>query len=127
MYYFVRSFTHTFPFTFSHLMIVLINEATESVFSVVTGLIAEVLLLLFFVWSSVYRLNIVEREVKWPLHFQVSNLLLLLLLALYSDQHIDSWGTHLDENINSGAILSFDAVCIGSPVIIMLQKCKLDS
>ena len=26
------------------------------------------------------------------------------------------------ENITSGAILSFDAVCAGSPVIIMLQK-----
>ena len=34
----------------------------------------------------------------------------------------DSWGARSDENINSDAILSFDAVCVGSPVIIMLQK-----
>ena len=26
------------------------------------------------------------------------------------------------ENINSGAILSFDVVCVGSPAIIMFQK-----
>ena len=30
----------------------------------------------------------------------------------------------LDKNINSGIILSFDAVCVGSPIIIMLQKSK---
>ena len=35
---------------------------------------------------------------------------------------LDCWGARSDENINSGAILSFDAVCVGSPVIIMLQK-----
>ena len=35
---------------------------------------------------------------------------------------IDSLGTHSDENITSGAILSFDVVCMGSPVIIMLKK-----
>ena len=35
----------------------------------------------------------------------------------------DSWGTRCsDENIYSGAILSFDAVGVGSPVITMLQK-----
>ena len=39
----------------------------------------------------------------------------------------DSWGTCSDENINSGAILSFDVVCMGSPVIIMLQKSKQTS
>ena len=27
----------------------------------------------------------------------------------------DRWGTRLDKNINSGAILSFHAVCVGSP------------
>ena len=27
-----------------------------------------------------------------------------------------------DKNINSGPILSFDAVCMGSPVITMLQN-----
>ena len=37
---------------------------------------------------------------------------------------IDSWGIHSDENINSGTVLSYDAVCTGSPVIIMLQKSK---
>ena len=40
---------------------------------------------------------------------------------------IDSWGIHSDENINSGIILSFNAVCAGSPVIIMLQKGKQTS
>ena len=35
---------------------------------------------------------------------------------------IDSWGVSSDENVNSGVILSFDVVCVGSPVIIMLQK-----
>ena len=35
---------------------------------------------------------------------------------------IDSLGVCSNENINSGAILSFDVVCVGSPVIIMLQK-----
>ena len=35
---------------------------------------------------------------------------------------IDSWGVCSDENINSGAILSFDVVSMGLPVIIMLQK-----
>ena len=39
----------------------------------------------------------------------------------------DSWGACSDENINSGAILSFDAVCVGLPVIIMLQKSKQTS
>ena len=34
----------------------------------------------------------------------------------------DSWGVCSDENINSGAILSFDVVSMGLPVIIMLQK-----
>ena len=28
----------------------------------------------------------------------------------------NSWGVCSDENINSGAILSFDVVCTGSPV-----------
>ena len=32
---------------------------------------------------------------------------------------LDSWGTCSDENINSGTILSFDVICMGSPVIIM--------
>ena len=32
---------------------------------------------------------------------------------------IDSWGARSDENINFGAILSFDAVSVGSPVIII--------
>ena len=32
-----------------------------------------------------------------------------------------------DENINTGVILSFDVVCVGSPVIIMLQKSKQTS
>ena len=27
---------------------------------------------------------------------------------------IDSWGVHSDENVNSGALISFDAVCVGS-------------
>ena len=31
-------------------------------------------------------------------------------------------GACSDENINSSAILSFDVVCVGSPVIIMLQE-----
>ena len=35
---------------------------------------------------------------------------------------IDNWGVRSDENINSGTILFFDAVCMGSPVIIMLFK-----
>ena len=35
---------------------------------------------------------------------------------------IDSWGTRSDEKINSGAIFSFDTVCVGSPVIIKLQN-----
>ena len=35
----------------------------------------------------------------------------------------DSWGMRSDENIYSGAIRSFDVVCVGSPVI-MLQKKK---
>ena len=30
-------------------------------------------------------------------------------------------GTRPDENINSDTILSFDVVCVGSPVLIMLQ------
>ena len=34
----------------------------------------------------------------------------------------DSWGSPPDEKINSGAILSFDVVCAGSPVIIMVNK-----
>ena len=33
-------------------------------------------------------------------------------------------GARSDETINSGAIISFDAVCVGSPFIIMLQKIK---
>ena len=37
---------------------------------------------------------------------------------------IDSWDMHSDENINSGAILSFDVVYVDSPVIILLQKNK---
>ena len=35
---------------------------------------------------------------------------------------IDIWDTYSDKDVKSGAILSFDAVCMGSPVIIMLQK-----
>ena len=41
---------------------------------------------------------------------------------------IDSWGACSDKNINSGVILSFDVVCVSTPVIIiiiiiiMLQK-----
>ena len=31
---------------------------------------------------------------------------------------IDTWGMRLGKNINSGTILSFDAVCLGSPVIL---------
>ena len=34
---------------------------------------------------------------------------------------------HIQTKTISGAILSFDAVCAGSPVIIMLQKCKQTS
>ena len=64
----------------------------------------------FYCFSSVAlcnRLNIAESEVQWPLHFR----------AVF-----DSWGVRSNENINSGAILSFDAVCVGSPVIIILTK-----
>ena len=35
---------------------------------------------------------------------------------------IDNWGMHSDENNKLGAILSSNTVCVGSPVIIMLQK-----
>ena len=35
---------------------------------------------------------------------------------------IDSWDMCLDKGINSGTILSFDAVCVGSQVIIRLQR-----
>ena len=52
------------------------------------------------------ELNIPESEVQWPLHFRVS----------------DSWDMRSDKNINSGTILSFDAVCVGSPVLSMLRK-----
>ena len=46
-----------------------------------------------------------------------------------SKQFFDFWGMCSDENINSrsGTILSFDAVCMGSPVIIMFQKSKQTS
>ena len=39
----------------------------------------------------------------------------------------ECWGAHSSNNITSGAILSFDAVCVGSPVIMMLQKSKQSS
>ena len=39
----------------------------------------------------------------------------------------DSCGVRSDENINSGVLLSFDVVCVGSPAIIMLQKSKQTS
>ena len=32
---------------------------------------------------------------------------------------IDSWDVRSDKNINSGTVLSYDAVCVGSSVIIM--------
>ena len=35
---------------------------------------------------------------------------------------IDNRGMCSDENFISGTILSFDEVCVGSPVIVMLQK-----
>ena len=35
---------------------------------------------------------------------------------------IDMWGACPDKKIMYGAILSFDAVCMGSPVIIMLHN-----
>ena len=34
---------------------------------------------------------------------------------------VDSLGARSDENINSGAILSFDVVCVGSPVKVNKQ------
>ena len=40
---------------------------------------------------------------------------------------MDRWGAHSDEDIDSGAILSFDVVCMGSPLIIMLQNRKQTS
>ena len=40
---------------------------------------------------------------------------------------IDSWGMCSDKSINSGVILSFDAVYTDTPVIIMLQKSKQTS
>ena len=52
-------------------------------------------------------MNIIGSGAQWPLHFR---------------RNINSWGMCSDENINFGAILSFDVVCMGSPVIIMLQK-----
>ena len=33
-------------------------------------------------------------------------------------------GARSDENINSGIIFIFDTVCMGSPVIVMIQKGK---
>ena len=33
---------------------------------------------------------------------------------------IGSWGPHFIENVTSDAILYFDVVCVGSPVIIIL-------
>ena len=35
---------------------------------------------------------------------------------------IDSWGLCSDKNNRPGAILSSNGICLGSPVIIMLQK-----
>ena len=46
------------------------------------------------------------------IHFRVSN---------------NSWGMFSDEHIDSGALISFAMVCVGSPVIIMLQKSKQTS
>ena len=46
-----------------------------------------------------------DSEAQWLLHFQVV---------------IDTWGTRSDKNINSGTTLSCHAVCMGSPVLIML-------
>ena len=61
-----------------------------TVFSMVTGQIAEMLL---FVCSAVCNgLNIAESEVYWALYFKLV---------------IDSWGTRSDENIKPGAILFF--------------------
>ena len=70
----------------------------------VTELIAEVLLL-FFICNPVCN----GLKAKRNGHFTFEPV-------------IDDWGICLDENINSGAILSFDAVCMGSPVKIRLQK-----
>ena len=58
----------------------------------VTGLIAEALLLLFSITTLCNGLNKSESKVLWPLHVEAV---------------IDSWGTHSDEKINSGTILSF--------------------
>ena len=44
-----------------------------------------------------------------------------LNLAESFEPVIDNWGACADENTNSGTILSFDVVYVGSPVIIMLQ------
>ena len=74
------------------------GECKSSVLFVVTGLVTEALLLLFFVnGQSTFELV------------------------------IDNRGAHSDENFIPGAILSFDAVYAGSPVITMLQKSKQTS
>ena len=68
-----------------------ICKRESSIFSIVTGLNAETILILFFICNAVCnRLKIAENSMR-------------------SDESI-------------GTILSFDTVCVGSPVIIMLQK-----
>ena len=45
-------------------------------------------------------------------------------MAIFELLIIDSWDTCSVKSINSGTILSFDAVCVDSPIITMLQKSK---
>ena len=77
--------------------------------SYVMWMIAEPHVLLFFVSNAVKRAE----------HMKCNGLFAL-------ESIINSWGAHSDEKINSGAILSFDVVCAGSPVIIMSQKKEIN-
>ena len=69
-------------------------------------MITEALLLLFFVCNAV---KLAESEAYWPLIFK---------------SVIDSWSTRSAKNITYGTILYFDAVCVGSVVITLLQNSK---
>ena len=65
-----------------------------------TELITEVLLIVFFACNVVFE------------HSKRSIIASVIV----------SWGTHSDENNQPGTIVSSNVVCMGSPVIIMLQK-----
>ena len=72
----------------------------------VTRLIAEVLLLLFFVCNTV---KWIAESKKWNGHFTFESV-------------IDSWGARVHDQSKTLPLapsLSFDVVCVGSPVIIM--------